>query len=181
MSRAEQQRLLMPPSKPQVSNQTTLLVWKYFEVWNERKYETIPEVIADSFVMYDPFAPAKGVPGPKGEVHGPDGLETFIRKTVNGFPDFHVEILDLLCDSGIAMYEGRLTMTHDGDFFDIPPTGGHADVRYMGGLRIAESAVVEHRVFPPVREILDQLGLNFPGILLLLPRLAVGKMRKLIS
>lgn len=181
MLRAEQQRLLMSPSQPQVSDQTARLVREYFEVWNDRRYEAIPDVVADSFVMYDPFAPAKGVTGRKGEVQGPDGLRTFIRKTVKGFPDFHVEILDLLCDPGMAMYEGRLTMSHNGDFFGIPPTGGHAEVRYMGSLRIAESAVVEHRVYPPVREILDQLGLNFPGILHLLPRLAVGKMRQLIS
>lgn len=152
---------------------------EYIGIWNQRTYADIPTVVSESFVMYDPFAPAKGIPGPGGEVHGRSGLETFIRGTVTGFPDFHVAIIDLLVNENMAMYEGRLTMTHTGEFFGIPPSNGRVAVRYMGLVRIAEGMITEHRVYPPLRKILHQLGLNFPGIFALVPTLAWGKLRQL--
>lgn len=171
----------MPITEGQSPEETNRLVRRYIDVWNDRAYDSIPDVVAESFVMYDPFARTDKLPGPKGQVHGRNGLETFIRGTVNGFPDFHVDIYDLLCNGHMGLYEGCITMTHEGDFFGIPPTGGHAEFRYVGSLRIAEGAVLEHRVYPPVGVILDQLGLNFPGVFILIPTLALGKIRQLFS
>lgn len=60
------------------------LVKDYVEMWNDQEYSKIPDLVAESFVMYDPAAPAEGVAGPEREVHGPDGLEQFMRS----WPDF---------------------------------------------------------------------------------------------
>lgn len=171
----------MAGSVTQSPAETERLVREYLNLWNERRYEHIPRVVGESFVMYDPFAPRNAITGPKGEVHGRAGLEAFIRGTVKGFPDFQVDVLDLLCNDRLGMYEGRLTMTHEGDFFGFPPTGGHAEVRYMGSLRVAKGSVHEHRVYPPVREIINQLGFNVPGVVRLLPTLVVGKFRQLLG
>lgn len=140
-------------------------------LWNERAYDRIPAVVADDFVMYDPFAPADEVPGPKGEVHGPDGLDTFIRGVVKGFPDFHVDPHEVVGGDGTAMYDGTLSLTHEGPFFGIPPTGQHAEVRYMGWIRVEGARVVEHRVYPPVTELFEQLRLPWPAFLAYVPRL----------
>lgn len=149
----------------------------YLRVWNERAYSEIPDVVAESFVMYDPFAPADQVPGPKGQVYGPDGLEAFIRGVVAGFPDFHVEVLTMLSEAEVVMYDGRITMTHEGSFFGIPPTGERAVFRYMGMVTVSDGVVSAHRVYPPLREVVDQLRLPFPAIVTYAPRFVWGLLK----
>lgn len=144
----------------QATSETEQLVTDYVEIWNEQEYSKIPDLVSESFVMYDPAAPAEGVPGPEGEVHGPDGLEAFIRGVTDGFPDFEVTILDLLSGDGIVMYEARVTMTHEGEFDGIPPTGRTVDLREMAKFRIEDGAVEEHRVYFDQQDVFDQLGLT---------------------
>lgn len=165
----------------QEPSETEQLARDYLTIWNERAYADIPAVVSPTFVMYDPTAPADPVPGPKGEVHGPGGLETFMQGVVAGFPDFRVTVGALLAAEDVAMYDGRLTMTHEGPFFGIPPTGRRAEVRYMGLVRVADGEVVEHRVYPPMLDIAAQLGFSFPAVLGTLPRLAWGKLKLLVS
>jgi predicted ester cyclase len=150
----------------------------YLDVWNERAYAEIPGLVSESFVMHDPTAPADPVPGPKGEVHGPDGLETFIRGVVAGFPDFEVTVRRMLSDDGVVTYDGELAMSHEGTFYGVPPTGRRAEVRYMGMITVVDGLVEEHRVYPPVLAIADQLGFTSLAVVPYLPRLAWGLLRR---
>lgn len=143
-------------------------------VWNQRRYDEIQSLVSESFVMYDPTAPAAGVPGSQGEVHSCDGLETFVRGVVAGFPDFHVTVHRMLSDEDVVMYDGRLRMTHKGEFFGIPPTGRRVEARYMGQIEVANGTIEEHRVYPPMLEIANQLGLTSLAVVPYLPQLAWG-------
>lgn len=143
-------------------------------VWNERAYAEIPDLVSESFVMYDPVAPADPVPGPRGEVHGPDGLETFVRGVVRGFPDFEVTVRRMFSDDEVVVYDGKLGMSHEGTFYGIPPTGRRVEVRYMGLIRVADGMVEEHRVYPPMLAIAEQLGFTSLDVVPYLPRLAWG-------
>lgn len=165
---------------PQVTTDTERVAREYLAIWNDRAYEKIPEVVAESFVMYDPWAIAGDIPGPRGEVHGRDGLEPFVRGVVAGFPDFHVEVLDMFCDGDTAMYTGRISLTHEADFCWIPPTGRRCEFRYMGVIRVADGRVVEHRVYPPLLAILEGFGFISPGIVPYLPKLAWAAAKQLV-
>lgn len=135
------------------------LVRAYVDVWNERAYSEIPDLVSDSFVMHDPAAPADGIPGPEGEVHGPDGLETFMRGVATGFPDFRIAISDLISSGELVMYEGSMTMTHEGEFDGIPPTGKRVEAREMAKFRVGDGHVQEHRAYFDQQEIFEQLGI----------------------
>lgn len=149
------------------------------EIWNRRNYSKIADLVSESFVMYDPAAIDSEAAGPRGEVHGRDELEAFVRGVVAGFPDFHVALLDTLSDEDTVMYEGRISMTHVGDFYWIPPTGRAAEFRYMGVVRVEDGEVREHRVYPPVLEVFRQLGLLSPAIVLYLPTLAWAAIQRI--
>jgi steroid delta-isomerase-like uncharacterized protein len=136
------------------------VVRDYVEIWNKQEYSKIPDLVSESFVMYDPAAPEEGVPGPEGEVHGPDGLEAFMRGVVAGFPDFHVTILDMLSSDNLVMYEGEITMTHEGEFDGIPPTGREVNIREMSKYRVEDGKIQEHRVYFDQQEVFQQLGLT---------------------
>ncbi|NEU58773.1 ester cyclase [Halorussus sp. MSC15.2] len=132
----------------------------YVDMWNEQNYDAIPDLVAESFVMYDPAAPEEGVPGPAGEVHGRDGLEAFMHGVAAGFPDFDVTILDMVSSDDLVMYEAAITMTHEGEFDGIPPTGREVKVREMSKYRVADGVIHEHRAYFDQQAIFEQLGLT---------------------
>lgn len=125
----------------------------YAELWNEQDYSKIPEVVSESFVHATPGAP-------DGEARGPDGVEAFMREITSAFPDFEVEIVDMLSDEKTVMTENRFTMTHEGEFDGIPPTGREVEFRSMGKFRVADGKLQELREYANVQEIYEQLGVT---------------------
>lgn len=128
------------------------LAREYVKTINERDYSRLSDLVSESFVLHDPAA--------DDELRGPDSLEEFMRGIVAGFPDFHVSIGDLLVGAETAMYEATMTMTHEGEFHEIPPTGEAVEVREMAKLAVEDGAIREHRVYFDRQEILEQLGLE---------------------
>lgn len=163
----------------QATADAEVIVREYLTVWNDRAYEKIPEVVSESFRMYDPWAIDGDLTGKMGEVHGRDGLERFVRSVVAGFPDFHLEVLEMLSEGGTVMYTGRITLTHEGKFHWIPPTGRRCEFRYMGEVRVEDGRVVEHRVYPPLLDVLVGFGFTSPRIAPYLPRLAWAAVKHL--
>ncbi len=136
------------------------IVTAYVAMWNDRDYAKIPELVSESFVMYDTNAPADDIPGPAGEVHGPDGLEAWIRAITTAFPDFEADIQEILASDDRVMYEVTLSGTHEGEFAGIPPTGREIELSGMESYRVADGAVQEHRTYYDRQEFLNQLGLT---------------------
>lgn len=149
----------------------------YVTMWNERDSSAIPGLVSETFVMYDPAAPAEGIPGPKGEVHGRAGLRGFVEFISTAFPDFEVTILDMLSDEDVVMYEVRLKMTHEGPLGGVPPTGRRVELQGVSILRLEEGVIGEHRFYTDMTDAVEQLGLTFPQVVGLLPKLLHGKIR----
>lgn len=126
------------------------VVRAYEDLWNNRAYSKIPEIVSESFVHRDPAV---------GEVRGHDGLEAFIREIKTGFPDFQLEIINLLASEQIVMDEAKFTMTHEGEFNDIPPTGREVEFRGMAINRIEDGKLQEHRQYYDRQDFFQQLGL----------------------
>lgn len=127
------------------------LVREYLDVWNDREYAKIPDLVSESFVLDDPAVPE--------EVRGPDGLEGWLREIVSAFPDFEVTPIDVLAGEEVVMVESTYTLTHEGEFDDVPPTGREVEMRAMEKLRVEDGYVQEHRLYYDQREFLAQLGL----------------------
>ena len=121
----------------------------YVDVWNAK----IPEVVSESVSVYNPTAPG-------GEVHGRDGLEVFMRGVVAGFLDFHVAVHDVVSNDDLVMYDATLTMTHEGEFDGIPPTGREVEVSEMAKYHVADDKVREYRVCFDQQAVFEQLGLT---------------------
>jgi steroid delta-isomerase-like uncharacterized protein len=110
----------------------------YVEMWNERADERIPDLVSESFVHVDPDGE---------EFHGHEGLEAFMRAVETGFPDFRVDVTELLADGDVVMYRAVLRMTHDGEFQGVPPTGERFEIPEMATVRMVDGVVTEHRVY----------------------------------
>lgn len=126
------------------------IVEDYVEMWNEREFGRIPELVSESFVHVDPDG---------SETRGREGLEGYMRGILSGFPDLHVAPTEMISEEGTVMYEATLTMTHEGEFEGIPPTGREVEIREMATIEVADGRVEAHRVYYDNRETLGQLGL----------------------
>lgn len=124
----------------------------YVAAWNERAYARIPDLVSESVVAYNPSAPG-------GELHGRDGLEAFMYGVVDAFPDFRVTVHEMVADGDVVMYEADLTMTHEGEFDGIPPTGEEVELREMASYRVTGGEIQEYRVCFDRQSFLEQLGL----------------------
>lgn len=135
----------MADQDPQQSEQ---LLSEYNDVWNERDYSRIPDVVSESFtgIVTDD------------EYHGYDGLEEWIEETTSAFPDFEVEPLEVVANEETVMAEVRFTMTHEGEYNDIPPTGETIEVQAMGRVSVEDGNVKEHRVYFDRQEVAEELG-----------------------
>jgi len=137
---------------------------------NEREFAELPEVLSDSFVLVDPTAP-------RGEVHGPDGIESLLREIQHGFPDSHIEILDILACENVVMFEGEYTGTHQGEFQGLPPTGQEIDLQAVEKYEIESERIQRGRVYIDEQDLKEELGLTFPEVVGQLPTLIRGKLQ----
>lgn len=129
------------------------LVEAYVEMWNTRNYTEIPGLVSDSFVLFEPAVP-------DGQVQGSDGLEEFLRYIVSAFPDFEVRHIDSLSDEDTVMVETEYTLTHEGTFEEISPTGKNITIRGMEKIVVESGKIQEHRLYYDLQEFFDQLGVE---------------------
>lgn len=125
----------------------------YAETWNDRDYDRIADVVSASFVHASPAVPDR-------EARGPDGVEAFMREVTTGFPDFEVQIRDVLARDETVMAEHEFTMTHDGPFAGVPPTGNRVEVRSMAIGRVEDGKLQELREYLDVSDVFEQMGVT---------------------
>lgn len=147
-----------PVSDAQTDVET--LLQEYQTVFNDREYSRIPDVLTTDYVMHDPPIPEEGIPGPRGEAHGHDGIEQYIRMIETGFPHWEWSIDAVLVGEVELMYEGSVEMTHEGEWLGIPPTGRTAEFPEMGRVLIDDGKVSVHRIYFDSRDVAAQLGLR---------------------
>lgn len=123
------------------------IIEEYTEIWNERDYSRIPDVVSESFTVTEPDA----------EYHGHDGLREWMDTVTSAFPDFEVEPIDVIAGEETVMAEARSTMTHEGEFEDIPPTGAEVELHHMAKFRIEDGKLAEQREYFDTRELTEQL------------------------
>lgn len=123
----------------------------YEDLWNG-DFSNL-DVIADSMTFYDPAAP-------EGEIHGRDVFEAYLHEVRTAFPDWHIEVDDLLVGDGVIMKEWTVTGTHEGEFNGIPPTEREIEISGMAKVLIADGKVQEDRLYFNQQDVFEQLGLT---------------------
>jgi steroid delta-isomerase-like uncharacterized protein len=129
---------------------TEQLVREYAKMWSDQATTRIPDLVSESFTG--------ALPEAEGTVQGRDELEALMREFTSAFPDFHVEITDLLARGETVVAEATYTMTHRGEFDGIQPTGREVEVSAMARFRFEDGRIAEHREYHDRQELLDQLG-----------------------
>ena len=117
------------------SEENKNIVRKYQEAYNASNFDALDELVAA-----DVLTPNMTSNMPRGL----EGAKLVHQKTLTGMPDYHTAIEDLIAEGDKVAARVRITGTHTGDFYGIPPTGRHIDLTGMYIVRIADGKIVEH-------------------------------------
>lgn len=127
------------------------LVERYFgEVWTQGKIDLLDQLLTADYVNHSPSTPN---PRP-----GPADLKPIVAAMRAGIPDLKYEILDMVvAPDKVAVYV-RLTGTHQGTLFGMPPTGKKIDVRQMQIEWIKDGRIAQHWRITDELSMMRQLG-----------------------
>ncbi|MGE0815690.1 MAG: ester cyclase [Vicinamibacterales bacterium] len=139
---------------PAATNAARVITRYFDEVWNGGDLDVLDELLAPDYVNHSP-----SIPNPR---PGPADLKPIVRAMREGAPDLHYEILDLVVDGDRAAVFLRVTGTHTGALFGLPPTGRPFDIRQMQIEWLKDGRLWQHWRVSDEREWLRQLGLGQP-------------------
>jgi steroid delta-isomerase-like uncharacterized protein len=104
------------------------------------------DVLAPDAVLHDP-----GTPRPIR--HGPQYARVRLRAHLDGTPDLHYELLDIIAEGDLVAYRWLMTGTHRGTLLGVPATGARLSEAGTSFARIRDGKIVE------VWHAYDALGL----------------------
>jgi steroid delta-isomerase-like uncharacterized protein len=126
-------------------------VRRYFdEIWSQGRLEVIDELLAPDYVNHSPSTPN---PPP-----GPAGLKPIVAAFRQAFSDLTFTVQDILVDGDRVAVRVRMTGTHDGPLFGIPPSHARVDVAQMNIERFRAGKIVEHWRVTDELALMRQLG-----------------------
>src|SRR4051812_8542269 len=119
------------------------------EHWNQRKPSLASEL----------FAPTVSLRTTDGLLEGQAGAGLLLEGYGTAFPDFRINLQELLADGDRVILQWTFTGTHLGPLGGIPATGRHVDTPPgIAIFRLFDGKVVEGRMVWDKYALLHQLG-----------------------
>jgi steroid delta-isomerase-like uncharacterized protein len=106
--------------------------------------------VDDSFV-----GESETVPGP---IHGHSGLRQMLTMMFQAFPDFHIEIEEILATGDHVINRVIASGTHKGTFVGIAPTNKKVSWHACNFLQVRNGKVFRSRIYADNLSLMRQLG-----------------------
>ena len=117
---------------------------------NKNDPSVVDDMFAEDFVNHNPSA---GVSPDR------EGLKQMFRMVHTAFPDYRLEVEDLIAEGDKVAIRLRATGTHKGPLMSIEPTGKSFNTISLGIIRIHDLKVKERWNVSNDLELMRQLGL----------------------
>ena len=88
---------------------------------------------------------------------GREGVREFFKMMHAAFPDFAMQIEDILAEGDRVVIRATMRGTHQGDFMGIPATGRQIAVPFTDFVRFDGKKVVEHWGVTDTGRMMEQL------------------------
>jgi len=132
-----------------VRDEILALIKRREAAWTARDPGALAGTHSESGTVVSPFG---------GVQEGRAEIERIYRLWFSAFPDIVLHQDDLLIDGDSAVLVGRMSATHAGDFFGLPPTGRHVEAQVAFVLKVSDGAVREERRIYDFTGLLVQVG-----------------------
>ena len=123
---------------------------RLYDLINAGDIDAFGDLLADDFVEHEEMpglAPSK------------DGVKSFFRMQLAGFPDLRLDVADVIADGDKVVARVRYTGTQDGEFMGMPATGTSVDVQLIDIFRFDDDGrVIEHWGVIDLLTMMEQLG-----------------------
>ena len=145
-----QQRTLQPQTKGGATVDHAATMRTTYELINAGDLAGFGDLVADDFVEHQG---GPGFPTTK------EGTLDFFRALLTSFPDFRMNVEDLIIDGDKAVARVRVTGTHQGDFMGVPPSGKSVEVDLIDIMRFDGAGLLcEHWGVADMLSLMQQLG-----------------------
>lgn len=139
-------------------------------VFNEHDAEGVLAEFADGGTFTDPLLDE--------ELAGAD-LRAYLEETYEAFPDLRLDARRVIAaDDGAVAIEATYRGTHEGRIQGVPATGREVAISGVSVIDVDADGITAWRDYFDQQAFAEQLGLTFPDVVPLLPRLAVAKLKE---
>lgn len=129
-------------------NCSVVLRW-FEEVWNQRRPETIAELMTPDSICYTDQGPLVGCQGFREIQYDP---------LLNAFPDLRVEVDGMVSDGDEVVVRWSATGTHTGNGLPIPPTMKPATFSGISWIRVRDGKLHEGWQSSNIAEVIRRLA-----------------------
>lgn len=132
----------------------------------------------DTDALLDEFAPGGTFIDPLlDQAATGKALREYTEEVFTGFPDVSFEAKRVITSGdGASAIEATYRGTHEGPIEGIPPTGKSVAVESMTVIDVSDEGITAWRDYWDQQAFADQLGLGFPAIVPLLPKMLLAKL-----
>jgi predicted ester cyclase len=122
-----------------------------YEAVNQKNLNALEEVVASDVISH---------PARLGQAPGLEGVKQLFSSLYAAFPDFHIDIEDMIAEGDRIVARVTGSGTHQGEFMGIAPTGNRVEFSAIDIARIVEGKIVEHWSNSDQLGLIQQLGVT---------------------
>jgi steroid delta-isomerase-like uncharacterized protein len=116
------------------ANKQLMRRW-FDEVWNLKREAAVDEMFLEGRTAY-------GLPDSNSKIVGPGEFKKFRQEFLVAFPDLNITIEDIIAEDDRVAVRWSATMTHQGEFDGIAPTGKPAELTGSTFVHIKDGFIV---------------------------------------
>ncbi len=136
------------------AEQNKAIARRGYEAINQNNLDALDEVVASDIIDRDP-AP--------GQAPGLEGVKQWFSSMHIAFPDFQMNVEDMIAEEDKVVTRVSTSGTHQGEFMGIDPTGNRVTITGIDILRVnADGKIVEHWGNFDDLGMMQQLGVMDP-------------------
>ena len=125
------------------------LAQRAYAIMSGGDLDELDELMVPGFVDHNPEPD---------QAPGAEGVKEAFRRLRSGFPDMKLTPEAIYTDGDTVIARVRLTGTHNGEYFGIPPTGKSIDITGIDIVRLEEGKAVERWGVFDALNLMQQLG-----------------------
>lgn len=122
----------------------------YKEVWNQRKIDTIQEILSPSHALHDANSSGSSV--------GPDAYKRQYFSFISAFPDLRFTIEDIIGEDDKIVVCWSVSGTHKGEFMGVAATNKKISVDGITINHVANGKIMDSYISWDALGLLRQIG-----------------------